>query len=223
MGTSPAARQTDLSPATDARSAGGSGDRPIVAFDFDGTLTVRDSFTAFLRWRRGALAYALGGLRLLPALASYATDRDRGRLKAAAVRVYLHGVPRQKLDDEARTFADAVERFFRPDALAAWERHGVDGHRRVIVTASPEETVRPFAEALGADDLLGTQLAFDGEGRITGAFAGENCRGVEKVERLRARFGPDVRLLAAYGDTTGDREMLAIAETPGYRVFTGRP
>ena len=26
---------------------------PIVAFDFDGTLTVRDSFTAFLKWRAG--------------------------------------------------------------------------------------------------------------------------------------------------------------------------
>ena len=28
-------------------------EQAIVAFDFDGTLTVRDSFTGFLRWRAG--------------------------------------------------------------------------------------------------------------------------------------------------------------------------
>ena len=37
--------------------------------------------------------------------------------------------------------------------------------------------------------------------------------------RLKAAFGEDVHLAAAYGDTAGDREMLAIAEVRGYRVF----
>ena len=72
-------------------------------------------------------------------------------------------------------------------------------------------------------ELLGTQIAFDERDRVTGAFAGENCRGAEKVNRLRAAFGPDVRLRAAYGDTSGDTEMLAIAEEPGFRAFTQRP
>ena len=62
-----------------------------------------------------------------------------------------------------------------------------------------------------------------GHGRITGAFNGENCRGPEKVARLQAMFGEDVRLAAAYGDTSGDTEMLQIAEEKGYRVFNGRP
>jgi phosphatidylglycerophosphatase C len=63
----------------------------------------------------------------------------------------------------------------------------------------------------------------DGQGRITGALDGPNCRGPEKVVRLQAAFGQDVRLAAAYGDTAGDREMLAIAETRGYRVFRAKP
>ena len=199
------------------------GRRPIAAFDFDGTLTVRDSFTAFLRQRRGAAAYAAGWLKLAPALGRYLVDRDRGALKAAAVRVYLAGLPRADLEREARRFADRVSFFFRPDALAAWERHGEAGDRRVIVTASPEETVRPFADALGADDLLGTRLAFDDDDRVAGGFVGANCRGEEKVRRLRERFGPQVRLAAAYGDTGGDLAMLEIADRPGYRVFRGKP
>ena len=56
-----------------------------------------------------------------------------------------------------------------------------------------------------------------------GAFAGPNCRGEEKVRRLRAAYGDDVRLAAAYGDTSGDTEMLAIADEPGFRVFKARP
>ena len=210
--------------AADARPPPPEGDpRPVVAFDFDGTLTVRDSFTAFLRWRRGPFAYAAGWLRLAPALVRYLLDRDRGRLKAAAVRVYLRGLQRTELDREARRFADEVSSFFRPDALQAWEHHGQDGDRRVIVTASPEETVRPFAEALRADDLLGTRLAFDARHRVAGGFTGGNCRGEEKVRRLRERFGEDVRLAAAYGDTGGDLQMLAIADRPGWKVFKGRP
>ncbi|NAV96720.1 HAD-IB family hydrolase, partial [Salmonella sp. hn-h2] len=59
-------------------------DQPIVAFDFDGTLTIRDSFTEFLRWRVGPGGWALGLVKLAPALAAYARDRDRGRIKAAS-------------------------------------------------------------------------------------------------------------------------------------------
>ena len=71
--------------------------------------------------------------------------------------------------------------------------------------------------------LLGTELAFDDRGRVVGSFVGANCRGEEKVRRLRAVFGPDIRLRAAYGDTSGDTEMLAIADEPGFRVFQEKP
>jgi len=198
--------------------------RPIVAFDFDGTLTIRDSFTAFLRWRAGAAGWAIGLTKMAPALAAYISDRDRGRIKAASVREFLHGLERQALEAEAERYADQVwDRFMRPDALACWKAWGEKGAYRVIVTASPETTVAPFARRLGAEGLLGTQLVFDAQDRVTGAFAGENCRGEEKVRRLRAAYGDDMTLAAAYGDTSGDTEMIAIAGEKGFRVFTGRP
>ena len=200
------------------------GDRPIVAFDFDGTLTIRDSFTAFLRWRAGAAGWALGLARMTPALAAYVGDRDRGRIKAASVREFLLGVERATLEAEAERYADQVwDRFMRPDALACWKAWGEKGAHRVIVTASPETTVAPFARRLGAEGLLGTQLVFDAQDRVTGAFAGANCRGEEKVRRLREAYGDDMMLAAAYGDTSGDTEMIAIAEEKGFRVFTARP
>lgn len=197
---------------------------PIVAFDFDGTMTVKDSFTAFLKWRAGPLGWAGGLLRLIPASVAYLFHRDRGRIKADAVKVFLKGVPRAQLEADAATFAQQFARaLLRPDAVAAWKRWQAEHVRLVIVTASPDLTVGPFARGLGADLLLGTQLSFDPENRVAGAFSGANCRGPEKVVRLQEVFGPDLRLRAAYGDTSGDTEMLAIAEEAYYRVFSGKP
>lgn len=196
--------------------------RPLVAFDFDGTLTSRDSFTAFLRWRFGAQAYAAGMLALAPNAARYVLDRDRGRLKAAAVRRFLAGMPRQELEAWAQTFASEQGRaLLRPDALRAWRRWAADGARLLIVTASPETIVAPIARGLGAELLIGTKLRFDAAGRVSGDFEGVNCRGPEKVRRLREALGDDLRLEAAYGDTDGDTEMLALAEEQGMKVFNG--
>ncbi|HST90788.1 MAG TPA: HAD-IB family hydrolase [Brevundimonas sp.] len=197
-------------------------DQAIVAFDFDGTLTVRDSFTAFLRWRAGGGGWFLGLAKLAPSMADYARNRDRGRIKAASVREFLKGVPRVQLEQDAEAYAGQVwPGFMRYDALACWKDWGAKGAHRVIVTASPETTVAPFARRLGAEALLGTQLVFDDQDRVTGAFAGPNCRGEEKVRRLRAVYGDDVRLAAAYGDTSGDAEMLQIADEQGFRRFKG--
>lgn len=197
---------------------------PLVAFDFDGTLTARDSFTAFLRWRVSGARWALGLLRLAPAALAYLLHRDRGRIKAAAVAEFLKGLSRNDLEAQAKAFAEARSRqLFRPDAMAAWKRWRSDYVRLAIVTASPDVVVAPFARGLGADELIGTQLAFDDKDRVTGRLATPNCRGPEKVARLKARFGDDLSLHAAYGDTAGDREMLAIAEIRGYRVFKGLP
>jgi phosphatidylglycerophosphatase C len=107
---------------------------PLVAFDFDGTITVKDSFTAFLGWRAGPLRYALGGLRMAPSLLAYLGDRDRGRLKARAVAEYLTGMPREVLEEEARTFAElSGPKLLRPDALAAWRRWRAEGATLAIV------------------------------------------------------------------------------------------
>ncbi len=199
-------------------------DRPLAAFDFDGTLTVRDSFAAFLAWRTPPLKLCSGLTHLAPALMAYLVHRDRGRLKGAAIRALLGPITRTDLAAEAESFAaDAIDRLLRPDARAAWLRHREEGFRLVIVTASPEDTVAPFARRLGADALIGTRLRTDDHGRLTGELDGPNCRGPEKLRRLHQAFGPGVHLVAAYGDTSGDAEMLAAAKTGYMKLFKGRP
>ena len=198
--------------------------RALAAFDFDGTLTVCDSFTAFLRWRSRGLGEALGLLRMAPTAAAYIGSRDRGRLKSAAVRAFLQGSPREALERQAERFAAVASgRLLRPDALAAWSSHKARGERLVIVTASPEEIVRPFARRLGADTLIGSRLLWTAQDRVGAGLDGPNCRGPEKVRRLREAFGADVAPDDAYGDTDGDREMLALARRGHMRAFRDKP
>jgi phosphatidylglycerophosphatase C len=198
--------------------------RPIVAFDFDGTLTFKDSYKAFLAWRVGRLAFARGMARLARPALAYLSDSDRGRLKATATRLFLGGVSRNELDSDAKRFAETHARtLFRPDAIRAWTAWQARNARMVICTASPEPIIAPFARGLGADYLIGTRLALDADDRITGEFIGLNCRGPEKVRRLREVFGEDLRLAAAYGDSDGDTEMMTLADERGMKVFQSRP
>lgn len=198
--------------------------KEIVAFDFDGTLSIRDSFTAFLKWRVGPMVWAAGLVQLIPAALRYVVDRDRGAIKAASVDLFLKGLSRKQINDEAERYASAIyDRFMRPDALACWEDWGKKGVHRVIVTASPETTIEPFARRLKADNLIGTRFEFDADDNLTGRFSTPNCRREQKVLRIREVYGDDVRILAAYGDTSGDEQMIEAAEEKGFRVFTGRP
>src|SRR3569832_830170 len=97
--------------------------RPIVAFDFDGTLTWMDSFMAFRRWRAGRARYAAGVARLAPAAFAYLGDHDRERLKMKAVREFLRGVPRATLEADAQRYAtEFSRRLLRPDAVRMWKR-----------------------------------------------------------------------------------------------------
>ena len=200
------------------------GAAPIVAFDFDGTLTCRDSFVAFFRWRAGPIGFAAGLAGLAPKVAAHLVKPDRGKLKAAMAKRFLGPIRRSDLEAETRRFASASSAvLLRPDALACWRDWRRRGARLYIVTASPETIVAPFAALLGADGLIGTRLAFDGDDRFTGHLEGPNCRGAEKVVRLRETLGDELRVEAAYGDTDGDREMLAFAITAGLKVFRARP
>ena len=88
----------------------------------------------------------------------------------------------------------------------------------VIVSASPQLYVDVMTETLKADGGLGTRLAVDPRGRLTGGYLGKNCRGTEKLRRLdewiAQRHYPTPPVIFAYGNSRGDRRMLSAAAHP---------
>lgn len=194
--------------------------RPTVAaFDFDGTLTRGGSVVAFLLRVRGPVAVAGALLRQAPALlrAAILGGSAADTTKEALFMRLLAGVPVERIDRIGIAFAEEhLRRRGRPDTRARLEWHRAQGHRVVVVSASPECYVRPAAALLGADAALATRLATGGA-LLTGRYEGANCRGAEKYARLmgwiRAQgLGPAQPVLWAYGNSRGDRRLLEAAD-----------
>lgn len=189
----------------------------VAAFDVDGTITTRDCVVPFMRRITGAR-------RIVPRLGVRAHQtlptllrRDRDRLKALASAAAFRGHRESEVRRRGVEFAQFVhDHWLRSDTMERFAEHRTAGHTIVLVSASFEVYLQPLAELLGAHGVLATKLAASDD-VLTGALDGPNCRGPEKVRRLHAWLdqhhgGRSGLRVEAYGDSPGDREMLADAD-----------
>jgi HAD superfamily hydrolase (TIGR01490 family) len=146
-----------------------------------------------------------------------------GRSSPAVVRRrlvarHLGGMAAEVEAEYARRFAAGPLRaWIRPAALRRLRWHQARGHRTALVSNAFESYLVPWGRSVGFDEVLGTRLEVAGA-RLTGAIAGADCVGPEKVRRLVERVGDLGRFYVyAYGDSDGDRELLAAASSPFYR------
>lgn len=190
----------------------------VAAFDLDGTITTRDCVVPFLRRVAGTPRVTLGILRHPIAASTALARRDRDELKLLASRAAFRGRDHAAVQREAVSFARTVhDEWLRSDTMATLRDHLARGDDVVIVSASYAVYVEPLAALLGVGHVLATRLQLDGSGRLTGQLDGPNCRGPEKVRRLHewlhaAHGGRDQVEVVAYGDSPGDRELLADAD-----------
>ena len=186
----------------------------VAAFDFDGTLSTRDNVMPFLARVAGTAgatgAFGAAGL----ALATRGPGAwSRNQLKEEVARRVFAGRRAADVDEVARAFAaDVVDRHLRAEAVDRARWHRRQGHRVVVVSASFGVYLRPVVDQLGFDAVLATELATDGDGRLTGGLAGANVRGAEKARRLDAWLAGEPAHVVAYGDSSGDRELWARAD-----------
>lgn len=192
----------------------------VAAFDVDGTLLSGDSLRPFLRFA-GGWAWWVRALRAFPALALFAFGlTSRTQAKGALLRAVLGHLPQEALSRLADLFARrSLPGMIRREALARVHWHQAQHHHVVLVSASPELYLRPLAQTLGIPTVIGTRLAVS-SGRVTGIH-GLNCAGPEKVRRL-FEYLPAAGMaeLYAYGDSSGDHELLEVSTYPHFRTFS---
>ena len=198
--------------------------KPVLAlFDFDGTITSRDTLPLFIRFTNGLTRLCVKGLGAAPSLGGYCLGLiNNQRAKENLLAAFLRGWSRQKLEKAGEDFSRwVIDKIVRPEALARIEWHRGQGHKVLVISASPEEWVRPWAEKNGLI-CLATRLEY-ADDKFTGRFEGLNCHGYEKVYRLRLylQAEPTNYYIYAYGDSGGDRAMLDLADEPFYKPFRG--
>jgi phosphatidylglycerophosphatase C len=190
----------------------------VAAFDVDGTLTTADCVVPFLRRTVGTPTLVRRMLRTPVGLTRAGVRRDRDALKAASAAATFRGLPIELVEADAQLFAREVhDRRLRREVVESLRSHADAGHTVLLVSASFEVYLRPLAELLGAHDVLAVRLEVGEGGILTGRLEGPNCRGPEKVVRLhdwldRHAGGRAAVHLTAYGDSRGDRELLADAD-----------
>jgi phosphatidylglycerophosphatase C len=194
--------------------------KPIAFFDFDGTITTKDSFLEFIKFYRGAKRFYLGFLLHSPFLIAFKLKLiPNYTAKQKILAHYFKGEDILRFQSQCDLFTkEVLPRLFRPKALVEIDRLKKAGVRVVIVSASAENWIKAWADSQDLE-LLGTRLEIK-DNTITGKIAGKNCYGEEKVCRIKE--GIDLEAyndIYAYGDSSGDKEMLAIAKHAFYKPF----
>lgn len=206
-------------------------EREIFVFDFDGTITTKDTFALFLRYYAGPIGWALNILRLLPTFAAYKLGKiDRHSVKKAVIRRFFAGKLAADVESRAGQFAqDVIPKLIRPAARQRLEALLADPNcgpeSLYICSASIGPYLRSWASSSGIQiaNVMATELAIN-DHRITGELKGYNVWGQNKVRRILDQFTPhSVKIMEAYGDTRGDMEMLHAAEASFFKPFRVKP
>jgi len=194
--------------------------KSIAFFDFDGTISRRDSFIDFMIYTLGLPRFTSGMLSLSPQILLYGAGlRSNEELKEKVLTHFFAHWPEEDFQQAGDLYAlRALPGIVKASALERIAFHQGLGHPVMVVTASADPWLRGGGERHGLG-LISTRLEVL-EGRLTGRLAGRNCYGPEKVRRIRASLAlEDYEYIYAYGDTKGDREMLDLADEAFYRNF----
>lgn len=196
--------------------------RATAIFDFDNTLTDRDSLLPFLFYIQGFWKTIYSLTLLTPYFIRYLIGSlSRQRMKEKILTRFIGGKPYVEVQALGQQYVDQqLDRYLKPEALKRLAWHQSQGHRCLLVSASLEFYLIPWAMKHGFETALASRLEITPEGNVTGNLVGLNCWGPEKERRLLAYWNeikPDH--IYAYGDSRGDQEMLKLAHYPFYRTF----
>ncbi len=192
-------------------------DKPTVAvFDFDGTITTRDTLPLFVDFVKGKGAFASAMLRQLPALWRFGIDRLRGKatdlssVKEAVLLPCFRGITCSDMQVRVQDFTSVIDGCINRRVMQVLRNHQEAGHQVAIASASPSVWIEPWAVRNGIQVVIATRMAVT-DNRFTGLFEGLNCNGEEKRRRVEAVYPRENFSLIAYGNSRGDYPLLQYA------------
>ena len=192
----------------------------IALFDFDGTITADDSLIKFIRFVVGDMKTLWGMIYLSPMLIAYKLKLiPNYKAKQIMLSYFFKGMSKGKFMQVANEYSlNHIKTILRPKAMEKIAWHKEQGHKIVVVSASIECWLKPWCDENNLA-LIATKLEIQ-NGIVTGKFLTENCYGIEKANRVQEQYSlSDYDHIYAYGDSRGDKELLALADESFYKPF----
>jgi phosphatidylglycerophosphatase C len=192
----------------------------IAFFDFDGTITKKDSTIGFIRFFNGDLKFIFGLIKLLPFLIFYKLNiLNNNYIKKIIITYYFKDIKKIDFESKAKIFSETIlNKIIRKKALDRLNWHKNNGDTIVIVSASINLWLQDWCN-INNYALIATELEIV-NGRVTGRLLSSNCYGPEKVIRILEKYNlSDYSYIYAYGNSRGDHEMLNIADEKYYKPF----
>lgn len=182
----------------------------LAFFDFDGTITKRDTFIEFAKFSLGKKILYMAILKNGFHLAMWKLGvNSNSKAKQRLFSTLFKGKEYEWFKNRGTEFKEIIDSFINTNIVNRLRQHKAEGHNVVIVSASVPEWIYPWAKANGIDSVIGTEINVDKNGIITGEFQTPNCHGEEKINRIRAMFPHiDGCETWGYGDSNGDNQML---------------
>jgi phosphatidylglycerophosphatase C len=190
----------------------------VAAFDVDNTLTVRDCVVPFMKSVGGISRLSKVLLTDIGETFQSVRRRDRDSLKMKFVDGVFAGKDAREVESLGIQFASKVaDKWLRSDVATRMRWHQEQGHVVILVSASLGAYLHPLGDLLEVDAVLCTELE-EMDGLLTGKLVGQNCRGKEKASRVQ-KWCQDSGiatedLVYAYGDSSGDTELLELFSEP---------
>lgn len=185
----------------------------LAIFDFDGTLTRKDTFVEFAKFAIGKKKTFFSLFLFSPLLVAMKLHLiDNSWLKQRLFSFLYRGMPYLQFKENGKLFANIITSFENSETLTMLEEKQSHNAIIVIISASIYEWVQPWCELHNIDNVICTHVAVKNN-LLTGIFSTPNCHGKEKVVRLKDIFGDLTKYqITACGDSRGDRELFAIAD-----------
>lgn len=188
--------------------------RTIAVFDFDGTITRKDTLLEFIKFCVGKRAFITGFALHLPFLIAYKLKLyPNWKVKQMIFSYFYKNTSYDTFIELGKQFKTEINKMLNPNVWQEVKKHQNNGNDVYIVSASIYEWIQPWATENGITHVISTTIETDDKKLITGRFLSKNCYGKEKVNRfLSEEPNRNNYVLYAYGDSHGDKDMFDIAD-----------
>jgi len=194
--------------------------KKLAIFDIDYTITKKETLMELFKY---VIKNDKKNIRFLPR-AIYCGSMyllkiyDEKKVKEKFLK-FIDGIEEKDLAKLVKKFYDEkLKTILYEDALTMMKKLKSEGYEIYLISASPEFYINEFYNIKEVDKIIGTKFNFK-NGTFTREMEGENCKGEEKVRRLKEvlkneKIEVDFKESYMFSDSLSDKPLLDLVGKP---------